>query len=315
MYDAAFIESCFDNLVNSFNAHNSYEFLSNIYLTNTEDVSYIGSLEKLVYTVGDTSEVYTRNERNFIEKIKNVIVFSPFVVEGKRSNISCNIISVELPEFSDSIYSSIAFMKICNKALEGFNIYLLVSKEAIYIGQDDLESTNTLGCKLSYPIMSNIDWDRLQDTFLYVDTKNFQYYYNSLSDAITSIDDCYEDSSSLDDGQYYFDEETDKYVFLSYGSFSSKTDLKPLVESKNDFDNDIQYSKESLSYIKTNKVNSLELLMDAETIEQNSSGQDLPETKQTAEADEVSIINDSMLDDPEALIKFLKKRNKTGTIL
>ena len=74
MYDATFIESCFDNLVNSFNAHNSYEFLSSIYLTNTEDVSYIGSLEKLVYTIGDTSEIYTRNERNFIEKIKNVVV-------------------------------------------------------------------------------------------------------------------------------------------------------------------------------------------------------------------------------------------------
>jgi len=312
MYDATFIESCFDNLVNSFNAHNSYEFLSSIYLTNTEDVSYIGSLEKLVYTVGDTSEIYTRNERCFIEKVKNVIVFSPFVVEGKRSNISCNIISVELPEFSDSIYSSIAFMKICNKALDGFNIYLLVSKEAIYIGQDDLESTNTLGCKLSYPIMSNIDWDRLQDAFLYVDTNSFQYYYNSLSDAITSIDDCYEDSISLDDGQYYFDEESDKYIFLSYSSFTNETSLKPREESKNDFDNDVQYSKESLSYIKTNKVNSLELLMDAEIIEQSSTEQDIPIVHQTSEDTDASLINESMLDDPEALIKFLKKRNMQG---
>lgn len=310
MYDATFIESCFDNLVNSFNAHNSYEFLSSIYLTNTEDVSYIGSLEKLVYTVGDTSEIYTRNERCFIEKVKNVIVFSPFVVEGKRSNISCNIISVELPEFSDSIYSSIAFMKICNKALDGFNIYLLVSKEAIYIGQDDLESTNTLGCKLSYPIMSNIDWDRLEDTFLYVDTKNFQYYYNSLSDAIASIDDCYEDSISLDDGQYYFDEETDKYIFLTYSSFRNKTEPKPLEESKNDFDDEVQYSKESLSYIKTNKVNSLELLMDAEFMEQSSTDQDIPIVHQTSEDIDASLINESMLDDPEALIKFLKKKNK-----
>lgn len=313
MYDATFIESCFDNLVNSFNAHNSYEFLSSIYLTNTENVSYIGSLEKLVYTIGDTSEIYTRNERNFIEKIKNVVVFSPFVVEGKRSNISCNIISVELPEFSDSIYSSIAFMKICNKALDGFNIYLLVSKEAIYIGQDDLESTNTLGCKLSYPIMSNIDWDRLQDTFLYVDTKNFQYYYNSLSDAITSIDDCYEDSISLDDGQYYFDEEADKYVFLSYSSFRNKTEPKPLEESINDFDDEVQYSKESLSYIKTNKVNSLELLMDAEFIEQSSIDQDIPIVHQPSEDIDDSLINESMLDDPEALIKLLKNKNKQGT--
>lgn len=313
MYDATFIESYFDNLVNSFNAHNSYEFLSSIYLTNTEDVSYIGSLEKLVYTVGDTSEIYTRNERCFIEKVKNVIVFSPFVVEGKRSNISCNIISVELPEFSDSIYSSIAFMKICNKALDGFNIYLLVSKEAIYIGQDDLESTNTLGCKLSYPIMSNIDWDMLQDTFLYVNTKNFQYYYNSLSDAIASIDDCYEDSISLDDGQYYFDEETDKYIFSTYSSFRNKTDPKPLEESKNDFDDEVQYSKESLSYIKTNKVNSLELLMDAEFMEQSSTDQDIPIVHQTSEDIDASLINESMLDDPEALIKLLKKKNKQGT--
>lgn len=103
MYDASFIENCFGNLINSFNAHNSYKFLSGIYLTNTEDVSYIGSLEKLVYTIGDTSEIYTRNERRFIEKIKNVIVFSPFTVAGKRSNISCNIVAVDLSFFSDYI--------------------------------------------------------------------------------------------------------------------------------------------------------------------------------------------------------------------
>ena len=313
MYDAAFIESCFDNLLNSFNAHNSYEFLSKIYLTNTKDVSYIGSLEKLVYTVGDTSEIYTRNERNFIEKIKNVIVFSPFVIEGKRSNISCNIVAVDLSLFSNSIYYSIAFMKICNKALDGFNIYLLVSNDAIYIGQDDLESITTLGCKISYPIMSNIDWDILQDTFLYVDTKNFQFFYNSLSEAITSIDNCYSNQFLIDDGQYYFDEEKDKYVFLSYSSFSRKIPSMPFEEVKNDFDDDVLFSKDSLSYIKTNKANSLVLLMDAENIEQNSSEQDIPTVNQFSESDEISVINESMLDDPEALIKFLKKKNKQGS--
>ena len=310
MCDATFIESCFDNLVDSFNAHNSYEFLSSIYLTNSEDVSYIGSLEKLVYTVGDTNEVYTRNERKFIEKIKNVIVFSPLVVQGKRSNVSCNVISAELPDFSDSIYSSIAFMKICNKALDGFNIYLLVSNEAVYLGLDDLENTNALGCKISYPITSHIDWDKLQDAFLYVDTKNFQFYYDSLSDAIATIVDCYEDFSSLEYEHYYFDEEADKYVFLPYVSFDNTMESKPLAESKSDFDDEVQYSKESLSYIKTNKVNSLELLMDAETIEQNSTEQDVPIAHQTAENADTSLINESMLDDPEALIKFLKKKNK-----
>lgn len=313
MYDASFIENCFGNLINSFNAHNSYKFLSSIYLTNTEDVSYIGSLEKLVYTIGDTSEIYTRNERQFIEKIKNVIVFSPFTVTGKRSNISCNIVAVDLSFFSDSIYNSIAFMKICNKALDGFNIYLLVSNDAIYIGQDDLENITTLGCKISYPIMSNIDWDSLQDTFLYVDTKNFQFFYNSLSDAITSIDNCYSDQFSIDDGQYYFDEENDKYVFLSYSSFSRKTPPKPFEEAKNDFDDDVLSSKDSLSYIKTNKVNSLELLMDAESLEENSNEQDIPAVHQSSESDKFSVINESMLDDPEALIKFLKKKNKQGS--
>lgn len=147
----------------------------------------------------------------------------------------------------------------------------------------------------------------------YVDTKNFQYYYNSLSDAITSIDDCYEDSISLDDGQYYFDEEADKYVFLSYSSFRNKTEPKPLEESINDFDDEVQYSKESLSYIKTNKVNSLELLMDAEFVEQSSIDQDIPIAHQTSEDIDASLINESMLEDPEALIKLLKKKNKQGT--
>ncbi len=309
MYDASFIENCFDNLVNFFNIQNSYKFLSSIYLADTEDVSYSGSMQKLVYTIGDTSEIYTRNERSFIERIKSVIVFSPFTVEGKKSNISCNIIAVDLSDFSDSIYNSIAFMKICNKALDGFNIYLIVSNEAIYIGHDDLENTNTLGCKISYPIMSNIDWDMLQDTFLYVDTKNFNVYYNSLYDAIASIDSCYGDSISLDDGQYYFDEENDEYVFLSYSSLNRNKCLNTYEKTKNDFHSDVLSSKDSLAYIKTNKVNSLELLMDAENIEKTLDEHDISIVPEPPEKNDVSSINEDILDDPEALIKLLKKRN------
>lgn len=311
MYDASSIERCFNNLVYFFNVHNSYEFLSSIYLINTEDVSYVGSLQKLVYTIGDAREVYTLNERNFIEKIKNVVVFSPFIVEGKKSNTSCNIIAVDLSEYSDSIYNSIAFMKICNKALDGFNVYLIVSNEAIYIGHDDLENTNTLGCIISYPIMSNIDWDMLQDTFLYVDNKNFHVYYNTLSDAVASIDSCYSESISLDEGQYYYDEESDSYVFFSYSCFNRKHQ-KTFEETKSDFQSDVLSSKDSLSYIKTNKVNSLELLMDAENVEKNLNEHDISIDSTPSENETVSPITEDMLDDPEALIKLLKKRNTQG---
>ena len=50
--------------------------------------------------------------------------------------------------------------------------------------------------------------------------------------------------------------------------------------------------------------------MDAEFMEQSSTDQDLPIVHQTSEDIDASLINESMLDDPEALIKFLKKKNK-----
>ena len=309
MYDSTFIENCFDNLVNSFNTHNLYDFLSSIYLANTEDVSYIGSLEKLIYTIGDTDEIYTQNERKYIETIKNVIMFSPFYLEGKKSKVLCNIISVKMPESSDSIYSNIAFMKICNKALKSFNVYLIVSNEAIYIGQDSLENINILDCKLSYPIMSNIDWDKLEDIFLYIDTKNFQIYYNSLLDAITSVCDCYEDSSLFIDEPYYFDEKNDNYVLFSYNYLNNQIYSNTCSKLKSDFESDVQNSKNSLSYIKTNKVNSLELLMDAENVEQKSNEKEITIQQEATKNKVDTSINESMLDDPEALIKLLKNKN------
>ncbi len=309
MYGEAVLEECYDRVIHYFDSNSVFDFASNIYILENNETSYIGSLEKLVYTLGDMSEIYTRRERDFISKVSNVIMYSPFVLQGRKSSISCSLIAVDLSNLSDPIYNSIAFMKICNKALSGFNLYFIVSDDAIYIGHDDLTSGSSIGCSISYPITSKIDWEQLQDNFLYVDNQSFYAFYSSFSDSISTVYECYESSVQINDSIYYFDEENSEYICLSNRFYNSNDDTQNEKNSKECFENEVADSQVCLSYITTNKVNTFELLIDAEEAESQLSKQDLATNNDALNDDENKLSKyKDMLDDPEALIKMLKKQ-------
>ncbi len=307
MYDEWMLEESFDQLINSFDINNVYDFASKLYLVESKDTSYIGPLEKLVYTIGDSTEVYTKKERDFISKVSETIMFAPFDLNGKKSKVQCSLIAVDLSEFIDPIYNSIAFMKICNKALTGFNIYLITTKESVFIGHDYLTNNYSVGCNISYPVAKKVDWVSLQNNFLYINSQDFKTFYCSLCDAVALVYECYENNIEINDSIYYFDEENSEYII--YRNSDEFDEQRYLQNSNESFLREVDDSQRDLKFIRTNKVNTMELLIDAERAEEHfDSTESLPDSSEKSSSLDLLAYSE-LLDDPEMLIKIFKKRN------
>lgn len=307
MYDVSCLDEKFNNLLDCFSVDTSFAFLEELYLTNSKNTLYAGPFERFVYSFGSNTEVYTKRERDFIERISQIVVFSQFVLTGKKSSVPCHIIAVDLSSSSNLIYDAIAFMKICNKALASFNSYLIVSDNSVLIGCDDLSHGENMGCNLSFPINTAIDWEALQEIFLYIDDKSFVKYYYSLEDAISTIGDCYPDKEIELPYICCFDEENNEYITIRDLQFAQVDEYNDKY-IKDDFAEEVLSSKRDLSFIQSNKVNSFELLIEAESAKETES---IPVLEQVSDDDKNTEMSEyqSMLDDPEALIRILKKRN------
>ena len=66
----------FDDLQINFSVETMRSFLQSIWLGDSLSVFYAGGLPKAIYMHGNPDEVYTRKEREFIEKVSDVIIFS-----------------------------------------------------------------------------------------------------------------------------------------------------------------------------------------------------------------------------------------------
>lgn len=295
----------FDDIQNNFSVESVQSFLQSIWLGESLTVFYEGELPKAVYMYGNLDEVYTEKEREFIEKIKNVIVFSGFTKKLRGNNITCRIVTVDMCWSTNPLHDGIQFMKIFYKAFRNFNIFVFVVDEKIYLG------CNLLGkmkddCFISFPLQDAMDWEAFADSMMYIDNTAFVPFYHDLLEAIVSIK------------WFYTEENDDMWDDDSYSE--SRINYKRLIQGGKDYDviefeNEVAACKESLSYIKSNAVNPLELLYEAEmmektvqnTVEKFENGNYEKRMDQESE----DVIDDSMielLEDPEALIGMLKNR-------
>ena len=102
----------FDNLLMDFSIDNMSLFLQSIWLGESLSVYYAGELPKAIYLHGETNEVYTGKERDFIEKVNDVIIFTGFTKYLQRKPITCRIVAVDMRWSNDPLYDGIQFMKI-----------------------------------------------------------------------------------------------------------------------------------------------------------------------------------------------------------
>ncbi len=314
MFDTNIIENSFDELLTVFSARAASAFSSCLFSIQHGSSKTVDLFEKLIYNKGNQQEIYTKNERAIIDKILQYYICSEFHVFEKHQRVLCRILAIDLSFSRSLIHDAVAAMKICNKALEGYNLYILVGEEAIHVGCDILGDAGRTGCTISYPIERNINWDALLYNFLeIIDDKGFIQYYHSTIDAISSVHNCYNRGEKLDSPSFVSSDDSDDVWYdISDDNLymNSQNNEQESYNKLQDFMREVEDVKNELAYITTNRVNSLEMLFDAE--EQMKKAEQAQQTTESLEMQNEDHYDKykSLLSNPEELIKTLKNRNK-----
>lgn len=316
MFDCDAIENSFDDLMTAFSNQAALDFSSCLFSSGQNISNSLESFEKYIYTKGDQQEIYTKQERLFIESVPQYCICSEFYLFENRQRITCRLIAIDLKESISLVYDSIAIMKICNKALDGFNVYILVGSDAVHIGCDVIGDASKTACAISYPIMKTINWDFLLYTFLeIVEDKGFLNYYRSLIESIAAIHTCYTEQGNSYDSLNSVN--MDDYYEERWYNVSDENLYQDAPENEDDvinhmscFLSDVKNAKFDLSFITTNRINPLEMLFDAE-IQAERAAKVQENIKSTTEENEIQNEElSSLLSDPEKLIKALKNKKK-----
>lgn len=297
------------------------EVLTTAGLVLENSPKYAGNMEKLVFVYGDDKEVYSSAEIRFTENIDYVYMYSDFNKTLRKGNMACRVIATKIEANGyEAATSCIAFEKIVNKALDGFNIFLFVTDDSVLFGCRIFEKNGKYDCTLSNPIKEEKQFEQVLDEFVYTaDIEGFMDYYRQIRHIITSDQD---NTPSYDEmimhrrgmRQSYLDDLDEISQVLDVDFSWEKARYLSVFNSEPEksFISLLEEVCESLSFIKSNRVNTYEMLFEAdemmrqaEATEAESERLILTTVQECSdEDDEVR----SLLDNPEEMIKLLKKR-------
>lgn len=213
-------------------------------------------------------------------------------------------------------------MKEINKAIGGFTIFFIKAGVNFYIGIRAFNKDENDDCIISKPIVLVEDFEEMADKLSYVtDSDDFIDYYRTLVDAIE------ENNLALTD--YDRQIEIKRGIQYSYLNILSKIshiykvsfpgEIERYYKSfegieENDYLSIVKESIAELSFIKSFKANTMEMLFEADEM--------MELAKKTEEENEIFIGNQNeknyneennsdmmkYLDNPELMIKMLKQR-------
>ena len=301
------------------------DILASVGLTDEAEARYVCTMERLVFMHGEPTEVYSPAEIRFIKKVEKVLVYPDFLKKLNREEMVCRTIVTKLDSAgNDAIRACIAFEKITNKALDGFNIFLFITDDSLFWGCRLFDKTKVKDCVLSVPITSQIQFEQYLDELYYLSKeKKFTRYYNRLNQLITSEyghSIGYEEKIAQRRGVHISYIEDMKKFEQDTGISTEKEReryLRSLYEKPEEsFAFLIQDVEEGLAFIKSTRVNSFEILFEAEEAMQQAEEAEkenlrMVENKYADQQKSKVIINEeteNLLDDPEELIKFLKRK-------
>ncbi len=309
----------FEDLMLHESLENSCAFLHACWLWPDNGIPQEESFERLVYILGDNHEVYSKREREFINQVTEDVAFCSFQMLSRNNPIECRTVAAHINQSGEPLLDALTFMKIINKALSGFNVFLLRTDDGIYLGCSCIRSSSIgVDCVITPLIKANINWEMLYDALLCRnDSKDFYEYYAGIIDVLLYVQDCY----CFDDDEpitmYSFDHENDddpyednRHLNLEHNiAYSSQT----LKESdrffdKEAFSREVLCCMEELAFIVTNHINPLELLFEA----QKAFEQSQEEERRIDEHQGKTVIDEDtskfeLLNDPISLMKILKK--------
>ena len=290
-------------------------------LVNAQESCQIEPMDKFIFLHGDEQEVYNKEERDFIENVGEIYIYKEFCKKAKRGIITCRIIAAEVNGVNE-IKNSLFFMKEINKAIGGFTIFFIKAGVNFYIGIRAFNKDENDDCIISKPIVLVEDFEEMADKLSYVtDSDDFIDYYRTLVDAIEennlALTD-YDRQIEIKRGiQYSYLNILSEISHIYKVSFSGEIEryYKSFegIEG-NDYLSIVKESIAELSFIKSFKANTMEMLFEADEM--------MELAKKTEEENEIFIGNQNeknyneennsdmmkYLDNPEIMIKMLKQR-------
>ena len=275
---------------------------------------YIGNMEKLVFLKGNFNEVYTLPEIKFINDITNIFIFKDYFKKTKKTIIPCRVLTAKI-DSNDVISSSIAFTKIINKALDGMNICFFISREGFIFTGKLFERENSIGCFVSDLIRTREHYEELVSELMFCSLYDeFVEYYS----YIKSVLHYNENVNFLSQIPYSYIEnlwEIQKILDVDFSQEIEELFWKSenLVEFP--YSEKVKECEECLFKIESSKINTMEILFEAEEIEKFSSQaeekyNDMLKQGEKDSIEEIVIDKETkaLLNDPEDIIKMLKKK-------
>lgn len=283
------------------------------------------NMEKLVFVHGNPNEVYSPAEIRFTEAIDKVYVYSDFFMKLNKGSMACRVIAARIGcDGHDALRACVSFEKIINKALDGFNIFFFVTDESVLFGCKVFDKSGKSDCTLSRPIMSQSEFEQIQDELSFMENPaEFMEFYNYYLRVITrgnSQDDDYEMLIIKRRGmQVAYLEEIDKLGRdIGVDMIREKERYRRMFEADSEvsFAALLEEVEESLSFIKSNRVNTYEMLFEADEMMRQAEAAETENDKISIQAALENPVSEdahdseaeALLDDPEEMIKLLKKR-------
>ena len=286
-----------------------------------KSTQYTGTFEKYVFLNCNIDEIYTRQEIDFISAVGEITVFAEYYKKTKRGVIPCRVVVARNVQW-DSVDFSVAFIKLINKASDGFNICITFSDEGIIFicsAYDDFSSNNFY---ISDIIKTYRQMEKMYDVLMYsADYSGFIDYYSYIRDNIQFKKEAvnYLSKKCTHRLAYEYIEMLWKFEKDTRINFSAEIErcfLGLEERCKKTYEERVAESEKNLFKIESFHINTLEMLFEAEEREKLAI-----ETEQRNETlmiqdteEEVNKYEDNdmkikaLLDDPELMIKLLKKK-------
>ena len=305
-----------EKLNNEFSASNLEKLLTFVGAIDTGVKAERISFNQYVFLRSSTDEIYREQERKMIQQMETLFMFPETKKTVARGVVASRTIAADLTEIGGDIHSAVLFMKIVIKAFDGWPIFILRLSDGIHIGMRLYERDQKKNCTLSEAtqveeILGNYMWS--------AGMKEFLTAYSIMYETVTPVDESAKDYDeiavrrrgvqykyieSLESIAHYIHLDT-SYVIICYKEWFDKEKSYP-------FYMELQDTLEDLQDIKSSKVNTLEMLFEAEELERISydSEQKYMQTLSsiTYDDDKSSEALSMSGKDPEEMIKLLKER-------
>lgn len=274
------------------------------------------SFNQYVFLRSSTDEIYGEQERKMIQQLEALFMFPETKKNVARGVVAFRTIAVDLTGVGGDIHSAVLFMKIVIKAFDGWPVFILRLSDGIHIGMRLYERDQKKNCTLSdvfqvEEILGNYMWS--------AGMKEFLTAYSIMYETVTPIDESakdydemavrrrgiqYEYIESLESIAHYMQLDT-SYAIRCYKEWFEE-------EKTYTFYMELQDALEDLQDVKSSKVNTLEMLFEAEELERITYDN---EQKYLQTLSSITTVEDKSGEamsmsgkDPEEMIKLLKER-------